>query len=82
MNPRHLICVEHRGFPHCHILFFIASVVERLEGVMEVVLTEDWLMKAHDNALTNQPETGPIPPPLLLRVVGCCGVVEEAVVDE
>eukprot|EP00956_Cyclotella_meneghiniana_P001338 scaffold1455_cov87-Cyclotella_meneghiniana.AAC.3 len=35
-----------------------------------------------NNALTHQPETGTIPSLLLSRVVGCWGVVADAVFDE
>eukprot|EP00956_Cyclotella_meneghiniana_P011406 scaffold16006_cov70-Cyclotella_meneghiniana.AAC.1 len=37
--------------------------------------------KTDNTILTNQPETGGIPPLVLSRVVGCLGVVEKAVFD-
>jgi len=40
------------------------------------------IVKTDNNALTNQPEIVAIPPPLLSRVVGCWGVVAEAVFVE
>ena len=40
------------------------------------------IVKTDNNALTNQPEIAAIPPPLSSRVVGCSGVVAEAVFVE
>eukprot|EP00956_Cyclotella_meneghiniana_P015615 scaffold24027_cov86-Cyclotella_meneghiniana.AAC.2 len=37
--------------------------------------------KTDNTILTNQPETGAIPPLVSSRVVGCLGVVEKAVRD-
>eukprot|EP00956_Cyclotella_meneghiniana_P034181 scaffold102129_cov38-Cyclotella_meneghiniana.AAC.2 len=37
--------------------------------------------KTDNTILTNQPETGAIPPLISSRVVGCLGVVEKAVFD-
>eukprot|EP00956_Cyclotella_meneghiniana_P007802 scaffold10401_cov71-Cyclotella_meneghiniana.AAC.1 len=37
--------------------------------------------KTDSKLLTNQPETGAIPPLVSSRVVGCLGVVEKAVFD-
>ena len=37
--------------------------------------------KTDNTILTNQPETGAIPPLVSSRVVGCLGVVEKAVFD-
>ena len=40
------------------------------------------IVKTDNNTLTNQPEIAAIPPPLSSRVVGCSGVVAEAVFVE
>ena len=39
------------------------------------------IVKTDNNTLTNQPEIVAIPPPLSSRVMGCLGVVAEAVFD-
>ena len=39
------------------------------------------IVKTDNNTLTNQPEIVAIPPPLSSRVMGCLGVVVEAVFD-